>query len=264
MKKIAILVIAAVNQPVYVHYVRSYWTEVIKYVNAEKPNIDVYLLLERDTEMDAFREVEDQVIQDTGTDFDQLCPAEFRTLIIPGILSKTIHAFELLQDKYDVFFRTNLSSLIRISAFEKFVQEKDSICYSGGAAWVDYLRKNLVMYGYIGADKGIKSLSDLDDFESDTFISGSGYFLSAEEVRSLLERKKQIRYDIVDDVSIGLMFKRHEVLHGFTENVEMERSPDNIAAKIRKSEACHIRLQHFPLALAEAVWHRLKDDPVWR
>ena len=46
MKRIAILVIAATNQPVYRHYIASYWTELIRHVAANVPHIDVYMLTE--------------------------------------------------------------------------------------------------------------------------------------------------------------------------------------------------------------------------
>jgi hypothetical protein len=33
---------------------------------------------------------------------------------------------------------------------------------------------------------------------------------------------------------------------------------------IRKGPSCHVRLEHFPLSLAEALWERLKDEPLWK
>ena len=140
MKKIAILVIAAVSQPVYISYIRNYWTEVIRYTNAIKPNIDVFLLLENDTAMHEFKDIRHNVIRDANSDLNLLCDPEFHSYGIPGILSKTIFALELLQDQYDVFFRTNLSSVLKISAFDKFVQSRSSIIYSGAWVWTDGLR----------------------------------------------------------------------------------------------------------------------------
>ena len=264
MKKIAILSIAATNQPVYIHYIRNYWTELIKYTNAERPNIDVFLLFEPSTDIGAFSEIEDNIIVDGTPDIGQLCDPEFRTIIIPGILSKTVYALELLKDKYDVFFRTNLSSLIKVSAFEDHVQKRESICYSGAWVWVDSLRSDLIYHNRVGPEKSIKTLSELDDYEGNSFVSGSGYFLSAEEVESLVKRKNQIRYDIVDDVSMGLMFPTHEVLHNFSIHFTRDDSIERIMEKIRESKAPHIRLQHLPLALAEGLWRQLRRDDVWR
>lgn len=264
MKKIAILVIAAVNQPVYVHYIRNYWTQAIRHTNASKPNIDIFLLLENGTAMEAFRELGDNVIIDDATDPATLCDPRFHTPTIPGILSKTIFALEKLHGQYDVFFRTNLSSLIKLSAFEDFVQSRRSICYSGAWVWKDWLRKDLIHHGKVGPDKSIKTIEELEEYEGDTFASGAGYFLNSEEAGSLVERKDRIRFDIIDDVSVGLMFKNHEQLEQFSAVVTRNKTPDDIIDKIRASKACHIRLQHFPPRLARAVWHELRDDPVWR
>lgn len=264
MKKIAILVIAAVNQPVYLHYIKNYWTEVIRHTNAAKPNIDVFLLLENGTAMEAFKDLDGNVIIDEQSDLDALCDPKFRTPIIPGILSKTIFALEMLQGRYDVFFRTNLSSLIKISAFEKFVQSSDSICYSGAWVWRDGLRQDLLHHKKIGPDKSIKEIAELDAYQGNTFISGAGYFLNSEEAKSLVERKDIIRYDIVDDVSVGLMLKTHQILKQFAIIATPKKSPDEIVDMIRVNKACHIRLQHFPPRLARAVWYELRDDPVWR
>lgn len=264
MKKIAILVIAAINHPVYIHYIKNYWTAAIRCTNAEKSNIDVYLLLENGMAMEAFRDVGDNVIMDANSDLDTLCDPKFQKPGIPGILSKTIFALEMLHDRYDVFFRTNLSSMIKLSAFDDFVQSRESICYSGAWTWTDCLRKDLIHHGRIGPDKSIKSLEELDVYEGNTFVSGAGYFLNSDEARSLVERKDRIRFDIVDDVSVGLMFRKHEQLDRFSAIVTHDKSPDDIVATIRTNKACHIRLQHFTPRLARAVWFELCDDPVWR
>lgn len=73
-----------------------------------------------------------------------------------------------------------------------------------------------------------------------------------------------IRYDIIDDVSVGLMLGRHEVLRGFSAIIKPDLSADEIMEVLRKNPACHFRLQHFPLSLAEELWNRLEDEPVWK
>ncbi len=188
MRKIAILVIAAVNQPLYLHYIKTYWTELIRYTNAAKPNIDVFLLFESGTDMNLFKHIRPLSSKSRPVSA-RLCDPQFHTLGVPGILSKTIYALELLHDRYDVFFRTNLSSLIKISAFESYVQSRSSIGYSGAWVWADGLRRDLLHHNRIGADKSIKTLSELDSYAGNSFISGSGYFLNAEEARSLVRRK---------------------------------------------------------------------------
>jgi hypothetical protein len=263
MRKIAILVIAAVNQPLYIHYIRTYWTELINYLNAERSHIDVFLLFEHGTEVNGFKDIEDNIIVDANADLSLLCDPEYCSIMIPGVLSKTVYALELLQGKYDVFFRTNLSSLIKVSAFDSYVQSRKSICYSGAWVWTDSLRQDLIHHNRIGHDKSIKALSELDSYEGNTFISGSGYFLNSDEAKSLVRRKKSIRYDIIDDVSVGLMFSRHELLPDFSTCITPDKSVDQIMQIIRKTKECHIRLQHFPLYLAEILWHQLSNDRVW-
>jgi hypothetical protein len=264
MKKIAILVIAAVNQPLYIHYIRTYWTALISYLKVESPHIDVFLLFERGTNINEYKNIEDNIIVDVNDDFDLLCDPEYCSIMIPGILSKTIYALELLHDKYDVFFRTNLSSLINVSAFDGFVQSSKSICYSGTWVWTDGLRKDLLYHDKIGPNMSIKTLSELDNYEGNTFVSGSGFFLNSKEAESLVRRKDTIRYDIIDDVSIGLMFTEHEQLPGFSTCITADIPFDKIIDIIRKTKACHIRLEHFPLDLAEVLWLQLSYDRIWR
>lgn len=264
MRRIAILVIAATNQPVYLHYIKNYWAELIAYTNLDKSHIDVFLLFENAIDINDFSELEDNIIQDPKSDLTTLCKKEHRTMGVPGILSKTIYALELLRGKYDVYFRTNLSSVIKLTAFDLFVQAKDSIYYSGSSVWTDSLRQDLLIHERIGPDKSIKSLSDLDEFEGNTFISGSGYFLNSSEAESLVERKNRIRYDIVDDVSVGLMFSKHEHIPGFTLTISPSIAVDDMIALIHESNACHIRLENFPLETAVALWNKLRELEIWR
>lgn len=258
MKKIAILVIASTKQPVYVHYIRAYWAELIRHTQAHWPHIDVFLLFERDTDLSGFSTLEDNIIVDQNLAADLLPELEFHTVMIPGVLSKTIYAFEMLQDEYDVFFRTNLSSMLKISNFDHFVQSRNPIRYSGAAVWTDALREDLLVHDRIGPGKSIKSLAELESYAGNTFISGSGYFLSAEEVKSLVRRKHQIRYDIIDDVSIGLMFAEHELLPGFSITVTADQPIYEIKNRIVESTACHIRVQHFPLKKAQELWREIE------
>lgn len=264
MRKIAILVIAAVNQPVYRHYIKSYWTEVIRYTNACKSNIDVFLLFENGTVIEISDDISNNIIVDEARNMNRLCHPKYFTPHVPGILSKTIFALEKLQDQYDVFFRTNLSSMIKISAFDDYVQSAESVSYSGAWVWADNLRKDLLNHGKIGPDKSIKEISELDEYEGNTFISGSGYFLNSDEAKSLVERKARIRFDIIDDVAVGLMFAEYKMLKQFTTVVTADKSPGEIVELIKASKTCHIRLQWFPARLARAVWFELRDDPVWR
>jgi hypothetical protein len=72
MTRTAILVIAALNQPVYRHYIRTYWTEMVRHTNAETPDIDVYLPIEHGTPREPFAHLGDNVIEDPESDLGRL------------------------------------------------------------------------------------------------------------------------------------------------------------------------------------------------
>ena len=262
-KRVAILVIASARRPVYVHYIETYWASVIRRTNAELPHISVFLLFEHDVELGRFSHLANNIIQDPTADYDRYCAAEHQTLIVPGILLKTVYALELLQHRYDVFFRTNLSSMLKLSAFDRHVQAKDDLCYSSASVWEDALRQQLEHIGQVGPEQSIKSLAELDGYEGNSFATGSGFFLNQAEARSLVERKERIRYDIVDDVSVGLMFPRCDVLPGFSHIARRDQEMSDLTAGILKSKAAHIRLQHFTLEKARALWDEIGEHEVW-
>ena len=264
MKRIAILVIAATNQPVYRHYIRSYWTDLIRHTAANVPHIDVYLLIEHGRRNASFAPVAGHVIEDPDPDVNRRVPAQFRTINTPGILSKTIHALDVLDGRYDVFFRTNLSSMVMLSAFDRFVQSSTSLGYSGQFVWRDALRSHLVHQRMVGDGCSITELSELDGYSGDSFVSGSGYLLRADEARSLVERRHLLRYDLPDDVAVGLMFERADQLHGFTEVIRPDRPISEMLQRIATTSAAHLRLQHFPVERAMALWRYVDRQQLWR
>ena len=264
MKRIAILVIADTSQPVYNFYLRSLWPAMIRYLSKHKPHIDVYLLFEHNTDTSDFTELEPNIIRDPRSDFKSLCEPRFQNKIIPGILSKTIHAFRKLKDDYDVFFRTNLSTMIRVTRFDEFIQSCSRIVYSGGMAWHNALRENLLYHDYVGESKNIQSIDELDAYPGNTFISGSGYLLSAKQVESLLERENQLRYDLPDDVAVGLMFGEYQYIEGFTCMATPGESVPEIKQKVRNGDFCVVRFQHFPLPKIENLWRDIAPGYLWK
>lgn len=263
MKRIAVVVIAALTQPVYHHYIAKYWTELIRYTNVHTPHLDVYLVIENGTDLEPFAHVIDNVIEDPLDDFDLLVPKRFQRPMVPGILSKTVHAFDELAGDYDVFFRTNLSSMIKVGAFDDFVQSRETIGYAGGWVWTDALRSDLEHYDRIGPERSIANLDELSPYPGNTFISGSGFLLGAAEAAMLVRQRDDIRYDIIDDVSIGLMMPQHEHLPGLSVVVTKDMAIADMVDKVRGTDACHIRLERFPLEIAEALWDAQVHDPMW-
>ena len=263
-RRTAVLVIAADHQPVYRHYIKSYWTDLIQHTNAECPDLDVFLLIESGMSREAFAHLGDNVIQDPDTNYRALVPQRHRRPGVPGILSKTVHALDVLGGDYDAFFRTNLSSMINVTPFQQFVHNKDEIGYSGAWVWDDALRSDLVAQNWVGAGRIIEDLSELDRHLGNTFVSGSGFFLNPAEAASLVERRREIRWDIADDVSVGLMFDRHERLADFSLILSPSIATDEMMSRLRATSASHIRLQHFPVETAEALWREIQRDPFWK
>ena len=258
----AILIIASTRSPVYVHYIETYWARVIRRTNVDHPHVGVFLLFEHDVELDRFSHLANNVIQDPTADYDRFCPTEHQMPGTPGILLKTVYALELLQNRYDVFFRTNLSSMLKLSAFDRFVQAKDDLRYSSPS--VGTLRKQLVQEGLVGPKRRIRSLDELDGYEGNSFGTGAGYFLSRAEAKSLVERKEHLRFDLVDDISVGLMFPLCECLPGFTKVVRANQETSDLKAEILKSQSIHFKLASFSPEQAGALWDEIGEHEVWK
>ena len=264
MTRVAIVVIAALNNPVYRQYIGNYWTDLIRYTNEQTPNIDVFLLIENGMDREPFAHLADNVIEDDRSDLDELVAPRCQRPGVPSILSKTIHGFDQLGGNYDLFFRTNLSSLIKLPPFIDFVESRNEISYSGAWVWNEGLRADLLHHGWVGPDRSIADLSELDSYPGNTFISGSGFFINADKAANLVAQRHELRYDIPDDVAVGLMQTTHETLAGFATIIEPGTAIEDMVQRIRATPAPHIRLQHFPVDRAEALWQAQLDDPLWR
>ena len=261
MKKIAILVIASTCQEVYKYNISNYWTNMIKY-SKNLPNVDIFLLFDYDIDISEYGDIRDNIIIDLNSDYNGYAPKGLKCKgFIPGILSKTIYALDKLQSKYDVFFRTNISSMILINNFIDFVENND-IIYSGEFEFTNNIRDNLTYYNKIGNNKSIKSLNELDIYQGNTWYSGCGYFINSQEVANILSIKNKIRYDIIDDVSMGLYLKESKKLNSFSKIVYKEQDINIIIDQIIKFNnkgGCHIRIQHFPVNKSMELWQGIQD-----
>ncbi len=257
MKKIAILVIASFKQLVYKHYINTYWIDLINYTNQYKSNIAIYLLFDRNMSLVGYENIRDNIIVDGNSIYNNFISQKETDSRIPTILSKTVYAFELLKDKVDIIFRTNLSSLLNLDKLEAYIQAND-IIYSGAYVWHNALRENLIYYGLIGPTKSIKTLGELDDYEGNTFISGCGYFLNKHELNNIIDKKHLIRYDLIDDIAIGLMCKAYKILDDFLIKIIISDTREDIIKKLDK-DYIHIRLEHLPLEKAQMVYHIVKE-----
>ena len=113
---------------------------------------------------------------------------------IPGVLNKTIDAFQWASERYefDYIIRSNISTVINIpGVISELSSEK--IDYGGG--FVGPLST-------VGSGYGVKEQHIGTIYSSGTFI-----ILSKEAIDTLLKTRGDIQYDVIDDVSIGLWAK---------------------------------------------------------
>jgi hypothetical protein len=99
---------------------------------------------------------------------------------------KTINAFELVKNlEFDYIFRTNSSSYVDKKLLIEFIKTKPKLKYYSG---------------FLGNYNGVD------------FASGSGYFLSKDLVKIVLEQKNFWEHDVLDDVAIAkILFKNNIV-----------------------------------------------------
>ena len=103
---------------------------------------------------------------------------------IPGCLIKTIESinYVLKNEDFDFIFRTNMSSVVDLNKLYNFVINNKN----------DYS-------GVIGRHNNIN------------FASGAGILLSKQICSNLITYKNLLNYNLLDDVSIGLLFQSNNV-----------------------------------------------------
>lgn len=98
---------------------------------------------------------------------------------------KTIDAFDLVKDfDFDFIFRTNSSSYVDKKLLKKYVENKSNQNFYSGI---------------IGNHMGIP------------FCSGSGYFLSKDLVKLIINNKSEINHNLIDDVAFGNFLKNKNI-----------------------------------------------------
>ena len=103
---------------------------------------------------------------------------------IPGILEKTIKTFEYFQNEYtnfDYIIRSNISTIVNFNL----------------------LNSELILNPF---DYGGSVLHYRPDC---TFPSGTGIIFSKKAFAKLLEKKEFFKMNLIDDVSVGFLFKEH-------------------------------------------------------
>ena len=149
------------------------------------PNITTYFIDFREQTNPI--EVEDDFIYVKGKD----------TFI--NITYKTIQAIEYAVKhlKFDYIIRTNMSTIINIHALITYCSTlpKTNV-YTGG---------NMLTIHWIDKKSGIKDKT----YWGTNFISGTSIIMSCDVACSIIKNKSKIKYDIIDDVAIGIYIKEH-------------------------------------------------------
>jgi len=172
-----IILVIASRGKIYDSLVENYWKYIINYVNFKYNNIKIYLLY-GNCNIDNININKDNILHFK----------DIKENLEPGILLKTIKAFEYIDNKYkyDFILRTNLSSFFIIDNLIKL--------YNG-------FHKKMLYSGVIGNYKN-----------KSKFCSGAAFFLSRDVIKYILSNKNKINYNIIDDVSIGMLLSINKLI----------------------------------------------------
>lgn len=111
---------------------------------------------------------------------------------LPGIFQKTIRIFEICLQKFefDYIIRSNISTVVDYYHLENYL-EKTTVQYGGaGVADLQWLDPSCGIYD--NRYKGTK------------YIFGTGIILNKYATRLLVTNKNKLKYDVIDDVGIGV------------------------------------------------------------
>jgi hypothetical protein len=118
---------------------------------------------------------------------------------IPGILDKTIKAFEYFkEDNYDYIIRSNISTLINFYLLNDELM-KHPVEYSTGFLFTIH---------QLDPGNGITKQS-FESMKGLKYPSGTSIILSKNTMKQLLNNKNLLETDKIDDVAIGLFFSKH-------------------------------------------------------
>jgi hypothetical protein len=114
---------------------------------------------------------------------------------IPGILEKTIKAFEYVKDnEYDYLVRSNISTIINFKMLEQKLIDTA----------VDYASSIILNLNW---DDGVDGIIKSKHYGTN-FASGTSIIFSKQLVDFILTCKDELDYTIMDDLAIGVLIKK--------------------------------------------------------
>ena len=208
---LVILVIASDNKQFYVKFMEYYWLKLIDYIKNKKLNIQLYLVFGK-YPVNINVPSENLIVSNTPEN------------TIPGVLLKTIFAFQYINKLYNYnhVLRTNLSSFFILDYL--FDIKKT-------------LKHDNLYTGTIGKNNNKK------------FVSGAGFWLSSDVVNYLLENKDKFVLNKIDDVSIGFLLEKYikknigSPRYDIVKNKCKKKSFESIVDEIKNGKHYHIRLK---------------------
>lgn len=119
---------------------------------------------------------------------------------VPGCLDKTIKSIEHLIANYhfDFIFRTNMSSVVDIKK----------------------------LYSILNSDIEAGGIIGIHD--NNAFISGAGMLFNKKTCEFIINNKKHLNYNIIDDVSIGLLLNTYKINMSLLTRFEAYNYENNI------------------------------------
>jgi hypothetical protein len=216
MKYKAIILVIASRSYIYDKIINSYWRKICDFVK-EKHNYEIKILL-------LFG---NSITDDLNINSENILKFNRDESLIPGILQKTVDAFEYINKKYsyNVIFRTNISSFIILDNFLNLIDN------------FNFDTNKHIYNGVLGR------YSDSDII----FCSGAGFFISYTTAQYIINNKNNIDYTLIDDVAIGkLLFKikkckipRFDIINNIDNPNKIE-----LLYNIIKNNHYHIRIKN--------------------
>ncbi len=193
LPRIIILVIASRTETIHEQLLTSYWVPFIRYVVPRYKMVKVRLVFGARTPISDLGDIRDSIILGGSPDS-----------YIPGILKKTIDAFAvLLKEPFDFIVRTNLSSFFILeNLVRRLSRFRRTKLYNG--IRIPPLTRDHLVEGL--SFSGQKSSEELRRLGKDALhcLSGACIIFSKDVIAALVLNRRRLRYDIIDDVAIGM------------------------------------------------------------